>query len=66
MGVTGPLGRLYTVREFAELTGISKSTLDKWRSAGIGPAYLKQGGIVRYPASAYAEWVKNNTIGGVA
>jgi predicted DNA-binding transcriptional regulator AlpA len=35
-------------QELAERLGISRKTLQKWRSLGIGPAYLKLGAKVVY------------------
>lgn len=35
-------------QELAERLGISRKTLQKWRSLGMGPAYLKLGAKVVY------------------
>ena len=32
----------------AELTGISKVTLERWRTEGEGPPYVKLGRLVKY------------------
>lgn len=35
-------------RQLANRWGVSKATLERWRSEGIGPQYLKLGGRVMY------------------
>jgi len=35
-------------RQAAELTGISKLTLERWRVDGCGPPYVKLGRLVKY------------------
>ena len=35
-------------RELAQRWGISPRTLERWRSIGFGPAFLKLGGRVAY------------------
>ena len=38
-------------RELAKRWGISPRTLERWRSIGFGPAFLKLGGRVAYRLS---------------
>lgn len=38
---------LLTRREVAELLNVSTRTLDRWREAGVGPAWMEFGGVVR-------------------
>lgn len=38
----------FTTREAAEYLGLAWRTLERWRADGVGPAYLKLGGAVRY------------------
>lgn len=37
--------------------GISVSTLEKWRVAGIGPRFLKLGRLVRYSRRDLEQWL---------
>jgi len=51
---------LLTLRQTAELCGVSERTLWSWARDGIAPAPLKIGkGTVRYSRAAYLEWVNN-------
>lgn len=45
------------VKEAAEYVGLSKSTLDKLRHFGGGPAYYKLGRAVVYSADALDQWL---------
>jgi excisionase family DNA binding protein len=45
-----------TTKELAQRLGIARGTLDCWRSQGVGPAYRKYGGLVRYDESEVEEW----------
>ena len=38
-----------TEQELSEYWGIKRTTLQKWRSLGRGPVYIKIGGHVIYP-----------------
>jgi predicted site-specific integrase-resolvase len=38
----------FNQRDLANRWGVSEATLERWRSEGIGPKYLKLGGRVRY------------------
>ena len=50
-GVT-KMEKLYSQNELREMTGLSDSTLERWRRLGVGPSYLKIGRSVRYAASS--------------
>ncbi|HJP44875.1 MAG: helix-turn-helix domain-containing protein [Arenicellales bacterium] len=39
---------LMTQRELCNRWRVSEATLERWRSEGIGPIYVKLGGQVRY------------------
>lgn len=39
-----------TRREAAAQLGVSKATLDRWRARGVGPAFYRIGGSIRYRA----------------
>lgn len=42
---------MLTQNELASRWRISPATLERWRSEGIGPQFLKLGGQVRYPTA---------------
>ncbi len=42
--------------ELANYWGIKTTTLQKWRSIGVGPTYIKIGGKVVYPIEAIKEY----------
>lgn len=42
---------LWTQRETADYLGVSEKSLERWRWAGEGPAYVKAGRRVRYRAA---------------
>lgn len=44
----GAMRNAFTDRELADHLGISRKTLQKWRSLGMGPTYLKLGSKVVY------------------
>lgn len=43
--------------EAARVVGLSPRTLEKYRTAGRGPAYLKLGRIVRYELRELEAWM---------
>jgi len=51
---------LLTTTQAADFLGISKRTLDGMRLSGRGPAYVKVGSLVRYPATELEEWLLSN------
>ncbi|MDN5687784.1 MAG: helix-turn-helix domain-containing protein [Brachybacterium sp.] len=53
---------LLTPPQVAQTLTVSTSTLSEWRYLRKGPAYVKQGRIVRYPADALAAWIADNTV----
>lgn len=48
---------LLTTEELARKWKIRPKTLDNWRSARIGPPFVKIMGSIRYPESQADEWV---------
>ena len=48
--------RYWTVAEFCEVVDRSPYTLQRWRSEGSGPPYLKVGGRVLYDEQTVHEW----------
>ena len=54
-------GRRYlTVAEFGEVIGRSPYTLQRWRSEGSGPPYIKVGGRVSYDMERVHEWIASH------
>lgn len=53
------LPKLMTPDEVAEYLDVSIATLDRWRSTGIGPNYVKAGGGVRYPETSVADYINS-------
>lgn len=46
-----------TPKETADKIGVSVVTLQKWRSAGHGPAFIKLRGGIRYHAQDVEAWL---------
>ncbi len=46
-------------RRAAELIGMSRRTLEKWRSEGTGPPFLKLGRRVLYSVADLEEWIQS-------
>ena len=51
-------------RKLAEHWQVSESTLERWRSEGIGPIFLKIRGSVRYRLSDIQRWLDSRTRNG--
>lgn len=53
-----------TTEQAAEFLGVSKGTLDQWRSQGRegSPPYMKIGGRVFYRQSTLEKWLDKNTV----
>lgn len=56
----------FTEKELAKYWGVTKSTLQKWRTSGTGPIYIKIGGRVIYPKAYVLEYEKNRIFQGTA
>ena len=54
---------LLTVAELAELLRLKRGTLDRWRAAGIGPAWIEVGGQFRYRREDIDAWLAERTKG---
>ena len=50
-------------RELAQRWGLSPRSLEKWRTLGIGPAYIKVGGAVRYRIEDVLAYERSNLRG---
>lgn len=48
--------QMLTPAEVEYLTKIPAKTLSNWRYLGRGPAFVKDGGCIRYPVSSYEAW----------
>ena len=57
---------LLDTRAAAEYLCLSPRTLEKWRSTGVGPAYCRIGGGVRYRVADLDAFVAARTVGGAA
>ena len=51
----------FTEEELSKYWQIKRGTLQKWRSLGIGPIYIKIGGKVFYRVEAIVEFEKSRT-----
>jgi predicted site-specific integrase-resolvase len=49
--------RLLKEKDVAEILNVEVATLRRWRWAGLGPAYLKLQGVVRYHPEIVAKFV---------
>jgi predicted site-specific integrase-resolvase len=52
------VSRLFTERQAAQILGVSIKTLQGWRWAGRGPAFLKIERLVRYDENDLIEFVQ--------
>lgn len=52
------LPKLLSADEVASYLDVSVATLDRWRSEGTGPNYIKAGNGIRYPENCVAEYVQ--------
>ncbi len=50
-----------TEKEFAEAWGVKRNTLQKWRSQGVGPKYIKRVGRIIYRKDDIAEFERSQT-----
>ena len=50
---------IFTEAELAKYWQMSERTLQKWRSLGTGPVYIKIGGKVRYTKKAIRTYESN-------
>jgi len=62
LGVSEPAIELLTQEEAAALLHKSPRVLRFWRTAGIGPAYVKLGKTVLYDRQDLIAYVRSNTV----
>ena len=43
--------------QVATLTGVTTTTLSKWRKRRVGPPFIKIGGVIRYEPYKLDEWL---------
>ncbi|WBO58042.1 MULTISPECIES: AlpA family transcriptional regulator [unclassified Acidocella] len=54
-----PPTKLLTARQAGELLGVSSETLERWRGAGTGPAFIKLSGrYIRYRQDDLEAFIK--------
>ena len=64
--MVGPAGRtncgsrLVSTKELSKMWDMPESTLRYWRCAGIGPAYVKLGGRIKYDLADVEAYVRAN------
>jgi excisionase family DNA binding protein len=49
--------KLLTPEEVAERLQVTLRTLQRWRTSGTGPAYIKSGRLIRYPEGDLKAWL---------
>jgi hypothetical protein len=52
--------RLLPPETAAEILGVTKPTLARWRCNGVGPVFVKLGAKVGYQEADLAAWVASN------
>jgi predicted DNA-binding transcriptional regulator AlpA len=57
---------LFTPEEASEFLRISAKTLERWRSNGLGPRFVKIGRRVAYGIAALEEFITQHTYGSSA
>lgn len=50
-----------TEKELSEAWGVKRNTLQKWRSQGVGPKYIKRVGRIIYRKDDIAEFERSQT-----
>ncbi len=59
-GTTNNGSRLVSTKELSKMWDMPESTLRYWRCAGIGPAYVKLGGRIKYDLADVEAYVRAN------
>lgn len=54
--------QLMTAAEVADFLKISVDTLANWRYLGRGPAYVRQGRVVRYSPESLSVWIGTHEV----
>lgn len=53
---------LLTSQQVADLLGLKKDTIEKWRRQRRGPAFVRLGGAIRYRQSAIRKFLDDQTV----
>lgn len=53
--------RLLRAAEVADMLGTSPASLANMRHRGVGPRFIKEGGLLRYRSSDIETWIERNT-----
>lgn len=54
------MGKYLNTKELSSYLGISKPTLQRWRTEGNGIPFIKKGGIVIYDIDDVDAWTKEH------
>ena len=57
-----PTSEYLNTEEAAELTGLSKSTLEKWRVAGMHLPFIRAGRLIRYSRADIDAWMTSRKV----
>lgn len=52
---------LITSKKAAEILCIREDTLRRWRTIGKGPAFIKDGNMIRYSQSEIQSWINKRS-----
>ncbi len=50
-------GYMLKTSEVARRLRVNQSTLSRWRFEGMGPRFIKVGGVYRYPSDLLELWI---------
>jgi predicted DNA-binding transcriptional regulator AlpA len=64
MAIPNTLEELLTEHDVARVTGLSVSSVRRWRLRRDGPKYLKLNSAVRYRGVDVAKWLESRPSGG--
>ena len=51
-----------TADDVAKKLNVSKAAVYGWIHRGIAPPYVRLNGAVRFPSSAFKQWLKNKLV----
>jgi len=64
MATSNTLEELLTEHDVSRVTGLSVSSVRRWRLLRQGPKYIKIGSAVRYRSQDVAAWLESRPTGG--
>ena len=56
------MSQMVNTGEAASHLGLQKSTLDKWRSEGCGPPFVRVGRLVMYRPEDLNDWIESQVV----